>query len=120
MLPGDTWLLRMHRLATPFSVDESPTLAGENDLRAIGEVLRHFHENPVFDLAVDGETFRIQVIFLTLGLDQLNQLWSTQGDTVYRPSAAVRGEPRPGHPAHRAPCRRPLTGAIGIRRAGLP
>lgn len=113
LLPGDTWLLRMHCLATPFCVDESPTLAGENDLRAIGEVLRHFHENPVFDLAVDGETFRIQVIFLTLGLDQLNQLWLTQGDTVYRPSALFEVSLAPVIPRIAA-VPAPLTGAIGF------
>ena len=64
----------MHCLATPFCVDENPIPAGENDLRVIGEVLRHFHENPLFDLPVEAETFRVQVIFLTLGLDELNQI----------------------------------------------
>jgi hypothetical protein len=113
VLPGETWLLRMHCLATPFCVDEAPTPAGENDLRVIGEVLRHFHENPVFDLAVEGETFRIQVIFLTLGLDQLNQLWSTQGDTVYRPSALFEVSLAPVIP--RTPAvPAPLAGAIGF------
>jgi hypothetical protein len=113
VLPGETWLLRMHCLATPFCVDETPVPAGENDLRVIGEVLRHFHEDPVFDLAVNGETFRIQVIFLTLGLDQLNQLWSTQGDTVYRPSALFEVSLAPVIPREAA-VPAPLTGAIGF------
>ena len=113
LLPGETWLLRMHCLATPFCVDETPTPAGENDLRVIGEVLRHFHESPVFDLAVDGESFRIQVIFLTLGLDQLNQLWSTQGDTIYRPSALFEVSLAPVIP-RTAAVPPPLTGALGL------
>jgi hypothetical protein len=113
LLPGENWLLRLHCLATPFCVDENPIPAGENDLRVIGEVLRHFHENPVFDLPVDSGTFRIQVIFLTLGLDQLNQLWSTQGDTVYRPSALFEVSLAPVIPRIAA-LPAGLTGAIGI------
>jgi len=113
LLPGETWLLRMHCLATPFCVDENPIPAGENDLRVIGEVLRHFHEGPVFDLDVDGDTFRIQVIFLTLGLDQLNQLWSTQGDTPYRPSALFEVSLAPVIP--RTPAvPPPLAGGVGL------
>ncbi|MCB1887879.1 MAG: DUF4255 domain-containing protein [Rhodocyclaceae bacterium] len=113
LLPGETWLLRMHCLATPFCVDENPIPAGENDLRVIGEVLRHFHEAPVFDLDVDGDSFRIQVIFLTLGLDQLNQLWSTQGDTPYRPSALFEVSLAPVIP--RTPAvPAPLAGALGL------
>jgi hypothetical protein len=85
-LPGETWLVRMHCLLTPFCSDQEGIAAGENDLRVLGEVLRFFHEQPTFDLAVGSDRYLIQAIFLTLGLDQLNQLWSTQGDTIYRPS----------------------------------
>lgn len=113
LLPGDTWLLRMHCLATPFCIDENPIPAGENDLRVIGEVLRHFHENPVFDLDVDGASFRIQVIFLTLGLDQLNQIWATQGDTVYRPSALFEVSLAPVIPRV-ATVPAPRVGALGF------
>lgn len=113
LLPGENRLLRMHCLATPFCVDENPIPAGENDLRVIGEVLRHFHENPLFDLPVDGETFRVQVIFLTLGLDQLNQLWATQGDTVYRPSALFEVSLAPVIP-RLAMLPAPLAGAVGL------
>ena len=113
VLPGETWLLRMHCLATPFCVDEAPLSAGENDLRVIGEVLRHVHEHPVFELDVEDETVLIQVIFLNLGLDQLNQLWSTQGDTVYRPSALFEVSLTPVIP--RAPAiPAPLVGAVGL------
>ena len=103
----------MHCLATPFCIDENPIRAGENDLRVTGEVLRHFHENPVLDLAVESESFRIQVIFLTLGLDQLNQLWSTQGDTIYRPSALFEVSLAPVIP-RLAAVPAPLAGALGF------
>ncbi|WP_374569188.1 Pvc16 family protein [Ideonella sp.] len=86
-LPGDPWLVRAHCLMTPFCLDDDTIAAGENDLRVLGELMRFFHESPEFDVDVDGEPWRLQAVFLTLGLDQLNQLWSTQGDTVYRPSA---------------------------------
>jgi len=89
-LPGEPWLLRVHCLVTPFCVDEDSVAAGENDLRVVGEVLRLFHEQPTAAVSVGtgdaAETYLLQFVFLTLGLDQLNQLWATQGDTVYRPS----------------------------------
>ncbi len=113
LLPGQTWLLRLHCLATPFCVDEAPLNAGENDLRVMGEVLRHFHEQPLFEIQVEGETFLIQVIFLNLGLDQLNQLWSTQGDTVYRPSALFEVSLAPVMPREPA-VPAPLVGALGL------
>lgn len=113
LLPGETWLLRAHCLATAFCVDETPLTAGENDLRVIGEVLRYFHENPVFQLDVEGDSFLIQVIFLNLGLDQLNQLWSTQGDTVYRPSALLEVSLAPVIPREPA-VPAPRVGSLGF------
>lgn len=86
ILPGETGWLRSFCLITPFATEEDTISAGENDLRLIGEVIRVFHERPVFSLSVDGDDYHIQAMFQPLGLDQLNQLWSTQGDTVYRPS----------------------------------
>ncbi len=85
-LPGETWLLRAYCMITPFALLEDAISAGENDLRLLGEVLRILHEHPVFRLEVNGEAFHIQAVFQNLGLEQINQLWSTQGDTVYRPS----------------------------------
>ncbi len=85
-LPGETWLLRAWCLVTPFALAEDTISAGENDLRLVGEVLRILHEQPVFRLAVQAEEYHIQAVFQNLGLEQINQLWSTQGETVYRPS----------------------------------
>ncbi|MBP8132854.1 MAG: DUF4255 domain-containing protein [Zoogloea sp.] len=113
ILPGDPWLLRMHCLATPFCCDEPPTPAGENDLRIMGELLRHIHENPVSEMTVDGSTFMIQTIFLNLGLDQVNQLWSTQGDTVYRPSVLFELSLAPVLP-RKATIPGPLVTGLGV------
>ena len=112
-LPGETWLVRMHCLLTPFCSDEDSVAAGENDLRVIGEVMRFFHEQPTFDLTVGEERYLIQAIFLTLGLDQLNQLWSTQGDTVYRPSVMFEMSLAPVQP--RTPAiPAPLVGGVSF------
>lgn len=112
-LPGETWLVRMHCLLTPFCSDEDGVAAGENDLRVVGEVMRFFHEQPTFDLAVGSEQYLIQAVFLTLGLDQLNQLWSTQGDTVYRPSVLFEMSLAPVQP--RTPAiPAPWVGSVGI------
>jgi hypothetical protein len=111
-LPGETWLVRMHCLLTPFCIDEDGVAAGENDLRVVGEVMRFFHEQPTFDLTVGSEQYLIQAVFLTLGLDQLNQLWSTQGDTVYRPSVLFEMSLAPVQPDTRS-VPAPRVGSVG-------
>ena len=112
-LPGETGWLRTFCLVTPFSAEEDSVGAGENDLRLIGEVMRIFHEKPVFLLGVDGEDYHLQVIFQPLPLDQLNQLWSTQGDTIYRPSALYEVSLAPVVPTEKA-VPAPLTGGLGL------
>jgi hypothetical protein len=129
-LPGETGWLRGFCLITPFASDETiegeggspgdtPTGegttigAGENDLRLIGEVVRIFHEKPVFRCSVDGRAYHVQTIFQPLGLDQLNQLWSTQGDTIYRPSVLYEVSLAPVVPEEPAVAS-PLAGALGV------
>lgn len=101
-LPGETGWVRAYCLVTPFAVDEDSIGAGENDLRLIGEVLRIFHEKPVLLLRVDGVDYQLQVIFQPLALEQLNQLWSTQGEAVYRPSLLYEVTLAPVLPAVKA------------------
>lgn len=85
--PGDPQLVRLHCLITAFATTAGNISAGENDLRLIGEIVRLFHENPVLDpITVNGVTVRLQVVFQPLSLDEINHLWSTQGDVAYRPS----------------------------------
>jgi hypothetical protein len=87
--PGEPWRLRLHCLITAFGVSEELISSGENDLRLLGEVVRIFHENPVLETVdVDGEQVRLQVVFQPLSADDINHLWSTQGDVAYRTSVA--------------------------------
>jgi hypothetical protein len=113
-LPGEIGWLRAYCLVTPFAGSEDSVSAGENDLRIIGEVVRIFHERPEFTLTIDGTDYLIQVIFQPLGLDQLNQLWSTQGETIYRPSVLYEVSLAPVVPVEPAVSPR-LTGGFGLR-----
>jgi hypothetical protein len=113
LLPGETLLIRMHCLMTPFCLLEDSVSAGENDLRVIGEVVRIFHETPVVRLTAGGEDFEVHVIFQNLALDQLNQLWSTQGDVAYRPSVLYEVSLAPVIPKKKA-TGSPLVGSLAL------
>ncbi|HSC70205.1 MAG TPA: DUF4255 domain-containing protein, partial [Candidatus Methylomirabilis sp.] len=118
--PGDPWWVRLHCLVTGFGIDEEQVSAGENDLRLLGEVMRLFHETPVQSaLTVDDETFRLQVVFLPLGADDLNHIWSTQGDVSYRPSIAYEMALAPVMPQEHRP-ESPLVGRIGSEVRAVP
>jgi hypothetical protein len=112
-LPGETGWIRTFCLVTPFAAEEDSVGAGENDLKLIGEVMRIFHEKPVLQLRVDGDDYQLQIIFLSLGVEQLNQLWSTQGDTIYRPSLLYEISLAPVVPAVSAVAA-PLAGSFGV------
>lgn len=111
--PGDTHYLRAHSLITPMAIAENGTGKGENDLRILGEVMRILQEKPVFELTIDGQSFHLQAVFQTLGLDQINQIWSTQGDTTYRPSVLYEFSLAPVIPNTPAPTA-PLASAVGV------
>lgn len=116
--PNDVWRLRLFCLVTPFGVDETENGttvgAGENDMRMMGEIIRLFHEEPILaPLDVNGETVRMQAVYMTLTDEQLNQIWSTQGDTAYRPSVVYEFSLAPIVPAERrGPA--PLAGMLGV------
>lgn len=85
--PDEIWRIRMYCLITPFNKDEDKKgSAGEKELRLLGNIMRVFHEHRVHQIDIDGLTAHLQVIFLPLSDEQLNQVWSTQGETTYRPS----------------------------------
>ena len=112
--PDETWLVRLHCLITAFGVTETPVTAGENDLRLLGAVVKAFHESPVLPaLDLDGTPVRLQAIFNPLGLDQINHIWSTQGDVVYRPSVAYELALAPIPPSQLR-VESPRVGSIGI------
>lgn len=109
----ETWWLRLHCLVTAFGISESLISAGENDLRLLGELIRLFHESPVRSTEVNGETVELQVVFHPLSTDDINHLWSTQGDVSYRTSVAYEMAVVPIFPrARRIPS--PVVGATGF------
>ncbi len=111
--PDEPWRIRLFCLITAFGVMEEQISAGENELRMVGEVMRLFHESPVMDtLDVKGESVRLQVVFQPLSSDELNHIWSTQGDASYRPSVAYEMALGPVVPSQRG-LGSPLVGAIG-------
>lgn len=124
--PGEVGWTRLHCLITAFGVLEDQVSIGENDLRLLGEVIRLFHETPVLGpVQVNGERFSLQVVPQPLGADDINHLWSTQGDVAYRTSVAYEMAVAPVVPRGRA-VGSPLVGSVGyeVRRGaaatGLP
>jgi len=88
----DPLYVRIHCLITAIGADVTDDdlgttiTAGENDLRLMGEIMTGFHRVPVHNVQDDsGETItQMQVVPLNLSLDDINRLWSTQGDLPYR------------------------------------
>ncbi len=111
--PDEPWRIRIHCLITAMGIAENAVSAGENELRLIGEILRVFHENPVLASAdIGGEQVRLQVVYNPVSEDQINQIWSTQGDAVYHPSLAYEMSLTPVMPEN-VWGGDPLVGSIG-------
>lgn len=86
-LPNEPWNIRLFCLITAFGVAEEDITSGENDLRMLGELMRIFRESPISaTLDVSGQQVRLQTVFSPVTDEQINQIWSTQGDTSYRTS----------------------------------
>lgn len=115
--PDLPWRIRMFCMATPFGIDEADggttVQAGENDMRMLGDVMRVFHENPVLPpIDAGGIAVRTRIVFMSTTDEQINQIWSTQGDTHYRPSAVYEMSLTPIVPRDLAP-EPAIVGAIG-------
>jgi photosystem II stability/assembly factor-like uncharacterized protein len=118
-LSEDPFYVRLHCLITAVGANDgsaSTPSPGENDLRLIGEVMRVLHRQPV--ISVDGgnnvEIAQLQIVPHTLNLDNLNHIWSTQGDTAYRLSVAYEMALAP-IPLAEAVERSSLVGEIGMK-----
>ncbi len=94
---GDVQWIKMFCVITAVGIDEDVDndatvdfSAGINELRMLSQVMRLFQEQPVMLIDGDnpGEVWHTQFIPHPLADEQINQIWSTQGDTVYRPSLA--------------------------------
>ncbi len=112
-LPDSVGYMRIHCLITPFGILDEGIGAGEHDLRILAEVVRIFQQSPVFSIEVNGSAFHIQVIMQSLGIEQISQLWGTQGDVVYRPSLAYEISLAPIVPSEMAVLS-PLVGSLGL------
>jgi len=86
----DPVYVRLHCLITALGANETVNnnvvTAGENDLRLIGSVMQILHATPVLSIRdADGaEVGLLQIVPVNLSLDDINHIWSTQGDTPYR------------------------------------
>lgn len=117
---NDPFFVRVYCLITALgaketSGDGTTISAGENDLRLVGGVMRRLHESPILRLQDNAaqEVAQLQVLLHTLSLDDLNHIWSTQGDTPYRLSVGYELALVP-LPLGEAARRGPRVGAIGI------
>jgi hypothetical protein len=115
--PDLPWRIRMFCMITPFAVVEtsggSTISAGENDMRILGDVLRVLHEEPILaPVMAGGIEVRSRVVFMSITDEQINQVWSTQGDTHYRPSAVFEVSLSPIVPQELMP-EPAIVGAIG-------
>ncbi|MGD8590141.1 MAG: Pvc16 family protein, partial [Chromatiales bacterium] len=118
---NEPFYIRMHCLITALGSKEAAGAngngmisAGENDLRLIGGVMALLHEHPFLSLhGEDGhEVASLQILLDSLGLDDVNHIWSTQGETPYRLSVAYELALAPvplSQPARLSP----LVGSIG-------
>jgi len=87
--PDQTARIRTYCLLSVRGIDDNNVSAGENELRILGELMRMFNETPLLSLTtINGVQVRLEVVYYPLEEDQLNQLWSTQGDTTLQPSLA--------------------------------
>ena len=66
---------------------------------------------------VDGEQVILQVVFHPLGTEEINHIWSTQGDVAYRPSVAYEMALSPIVPRAPKPEKR-LVGELGLEVHG--
>jgi len=115
---NETWRIHLGCLVTAFGAQEGDIGPGENDLRLLGEIIRIFHEKPILDpVDLGGAPVRLQVIFHPLTLDEVNHLWSTQGDTTLRPSLAYEVGLVPVVPLIPAE-EPPRVGRVGARSGG--
>lgn len=112
------YYVRLHCMITALgnteTSDGSTISAGENDLRLIGGVMQLLHQKPHVSINnTDGdEIAQLQVINIPLTLDDINNIWSTQGDVAYRLSVGYEMALAPLllTPAHETS---PRVGSIG-------
>jgi len=118
-LSDDPFFVRLYCLITPVGSTKGNPSAGENVLRLVGEVMRVLHEQPLISVndINSKEIAQLQIIPHPLNLDNLNHVWSTQGETAYRLSVAYEMALAPT-PLSVAVERSPLVAETGTRVEG--
>ncbi|MFL6621177.1 MAG: Pvc16 family protein [Sulfurifustis sp.] len=115
----DPFFLRVYCLITALGTKETSGTttisAGENDLRLVGGVMKRLHERPILMLQNDAaqDVAQLQVVLHALTLDDINHIWSTQGDTPYRLSVGYELALVP-LPLAEFVDRAPRVGSIGV------
>jgi hypothetical protein len=127
--PGDPFFVRAYCLITAFAESETDpetqviVSAGENDLRLIGGVMQALHAEPALRLRNDDgdEIAQLQLLHAPMSLDDINHIWSTQGDAPYRLSVDYELALIPLPLARRVE-RGPKVGALRLQveRVGAP
>lgn len=93
----DPYQLRIHCMITTFGkgqveANQAVLSEGEINLRILGSIIQKFHERPVHHIALPGggpeAQSELQVIFAPMNIEELNQIWATQGDVAFRTSLA--------------------------------
>ena len=116
---NDPFFVRLYCLITALGTKETvggaTISAGENDLRLVGGVMRGLHEHPILVLQneSDEDVAQLQALLHVLSLDDLNHIWSTQGDTPYRLSVGYELALLPT-PLVSPAVRGPRVGTIGV------
>tara|TARA_Y100000310_G_scaffold337574_1_gene425027 strand:+ start:783 stop:1814 length:1032 start_codon:yes stop_codon:yes gene_type:complete len=116
--PNLPWHIRLHCMITCMAVDDDDTHPGEDDLRLLGQILTLFHEQRIQPMFVVNDIpVRLNAVFNPASDEQLNQLWSVQGDASYRPSVLFEMSLAPIKPEE-LKGDAPLVGFTGSQAAG--
>ncbi|MBL4661548.1 MAG: DUF4255 domain-containing protein [Alcanivoracaceae bacterium] len=104
-IPGETQWIKVFCIITAIGMadDNNNISAGSNELRMLSQVMRYFQEYPVQKIEGDSEWWHVQFIPRPLADEQINQIWSTQGDLIYRPSVVYEIALAPIEPSKQAP-----------------
>jgi Pvc16 N-terminal domain len=113
---GQRLLMRLYCLITAFGMKSDGDT--EADLRLLGHVAQLFHDQPVILPAqpAPSTAYEISNVLLSPSMEELNHIWTTQGDTVpYRLSLAYEFSLvpiEPSRPFIQAP--NPRSASIGV------
>lgn len=93
-MPGDVQWMKVFCVITAFGIDERTSddssiefSGGFNELCMLSQVMRLFQEHPVMLVnGDDDQQWHLQFITRPFNDEQINQIWTSQGDAIFRPS----------------------------------